>query len=135
MVDAVPVTHNCDYPRGERSLADPVSVMCPTAAKRSLHLSALLPKSIAIFLFAPCLSALLCYFIRSFVSKTLRGMNAIAAEELEDPAVLKRNTGDDRWLCNSVTEALGVPMHSALAVLERPGTGCETNRTNHMYLY
>lgn len=109
MLDAVPVTHNCDNPRGEQRLGDPMSVMCLTAAKRSLHLSALLPKSIAIFLFAPCLSPLLCYFIRGFVSKTLRGMNAAAttAEELGDPAVLKRNAGDDRCLCKSVTEASG----------------------------
>ncbi len=57
----------------ERCLADPVAVMCSTTAKCSLHLSALLLKSIAIFLFAPYLSALLCHLINGSVSKTLRG--------------------------------------------------------------
>lgn len=104
----------------ERRLADPVAVMCSTTAKRSLHLSALLLKSIAIFLFAPCLSALLCHFIRGSVSKTLRGKkaSAIAAEELGGPAVLKRNTAADRWLCNSMAVAV------AAAAAARIHTGC-----------
>lgn len=74
----------------ERCLADPVAVMCSTAAK--LHLFALLLKSIAIFLFAPCLSALLYHYIGGSVSKTLKGKkaSAVAAEELGGPGLEKK---------------------------------------------
>lgn len=102
----------------ERRLSDLATVMFSTAAKRGLHLSALLLKSIAIFLFAPCLSALLCHFIRGSVSKTLAGKkaSAIAAEEAGGPMVLKRNTTADRCLFNSMVseDPHGVPMHSVL---------------------
>lgn len=97
----------------EGCLADPVAVICSTAAKHLLHLLALLLKSIAIFLFAPCLSPLLCHFIRGSVSKTLRGKkaSALAAEELGGPAVLKRKTAVDRWLCNGMSAASAVRIH------------------------
>lgn len=105
----------------ERCLADPVAIMCSTAAKRSLHLFALLLKSIAIFLFAPCLSALLYHYIRGSVSKTLRGKkaSAIAAEELGGPAVLKRNTAIDRWLCNSIAVASAGRIHTGCRCIQR----------------
>lgn len=105
----------------ERCSADPVAVMCSTVAKRSLHLFALLLKSIAIFLFAPCLSALLYHYIRSSVSKTLRGKkaSAVTAEELGGPAVLKRNTAIDRWLCNSMATASAGRIHTGCRCIQR----------------
>lgn len=128
----------------ERRSADPVAVMRSTTAKRSLHLSALLLKSIAIFLFAPCLSALLCHFIRGFVSKTRGGKkaSAIAAEERGGPAVLKRNTAADRCPCNSMAAASAARIHTGcrcirccLSLSVRPRVSrCRftTNSTNHL---